>query len=49
VDSSVVVSTNYVPLNWIAQAFVVNVKNIPLVRKIPVNLTVVGGPKQTAG
>ena len=32
-----------------SQAFVVKVTNIPLVREIPTNLTVVGSPKQTAG
>jgi len=29
--------------------FVIKVKNIPLVREIPANLTVVGGPKQNVG
>lgn len=36
-------------MKCISQASVVKVKNIPLLREIPENLTVVGGPKQNVG
>lgn len=46
---SIVMCTQFVSLELRASDICGKVKNIPLVREMPANHTVVGGPKQTVG